>query len=927
MMTRLLKSVLVTVCTCAIVGISTEILEAAQGQPSGDEVVSGQITDAGSGQTLPGVNIIIKGTSTGMASNLDGNYSIEVPSLADTLVFSYIGYVSLEVPIDGNTTIDIAMEPDIAQAGEELVVVGFGSQRRVNLSGSVDQISARALDGRSISNVAEGLQGMIPNLNIDYTEGAPGADPIINIRGFTSINEGSPLILIDGIPSEARELTRLDPQDVESISVLKDASSAAIYGARAAFGVILVETKQGTKEGVNLSFSSRASWDTPTIIPDKVTDPYIYQRWQDDATSATPWDYINFTDDEYTWARQRSDDPANTPAVREDPNNPGTWQYMGDKNWAQYFLDDYGMSHNNTLSLDGRSEQTSYYLSGSYDTQDGALQIADDQFDRWSVRSNVDYRPFDWLTIGNKTNITKSERLKPSYLPEGENGVQAFYLLEPMGWDRNPDGTWANNAVGQLAARLTQGGLHSDARESFQTSFNATTQLIENTLSLSADYTIRSELRNYDWDQRRYSIGFGPDDIREQGSTSVWRNRTNYDYQVFNVYTNLNLDYGNHVISSVAGFNQEKNEYYEMISDVSNVISSELPSLSLSLGDPAVSDEYEGWGVRGLFGRVNYTFDNKYILEFNGRYDGSSRFPGVDRWGFFPSASVAWRVDQEAFMDQFDWLEVLKPRVSYGSLGNQDVDPFGYISTMSAYRSGFLVGDSRPLSISAPGMVSSNYRWEEVATRNFGLDIDLFENRVMLAADYYIRETMGMLTLGKELPAVLGTSEPSENAADLETKGWELSINFRDNIELLGDRFSFGAKLTLADSRTWITEFDNPENFLNQYYEGQEIGEIWGLQYEGLFQTTEEIDNHADQSEIVPWGVLDVVPGWPKFKDLDEDGTIRAGNTLEESDDLSVIGNTSTRYRFGVNLNFGWKNFDMRAFFQGVGKRDYYPQH
>ncbi|MEX0779983.1 MAG: TonB-dependent receptor [Balneolales bacterium] len=896
-----------------------------------NEIVTGRVIDASNDESLPGVNILVKGTTTGTATDLDGNFSIEVPSLSDTLVFSYIGYIGMEVPIDGNTQFDIEMELDIAQAGEELVVVGFGKQQRNNVSGAVDQISARDLESRSISSTAEGLQGMIPNLNIDYTEGAPGSDPNINIRGFTSINGGSPLILIDNIPAEARELTRLDPKDVESISVLKDASSAAIYGARAAFGVILVETKHGSTPGVNINFSSRTSWDKPTILPDKVSDPYIYQRWQDNATSATPWDYVNFTDEEYAWAKERSEDPDGTSPVREDPNNPGTWQYMGDRDWTNYFLNEYGMSTNNTISLDGSTEQTRFYLSASHDSQDGALQLADDHFERWSVRSNVDYSPYDWLTIGNKTNINYSERSQPSYIGAGNEDddwtMWELYDLEPMGWDKNPDGTWANTDVGQIAAQLTEGGRHSDGRETFQTSFNANLDLIQNILSVNADYTIRNEQRNYDWDERRYSLGHGPDDVREHGSTSAWRNRTAYDYQVFNVYTNLNLNYGDHAISSIAGFNQEFNEYYQVETEVGNLISSQLPSLSLAQGDPTVSDYYEGWAVRGLFGRLNYTFDNKYILEFNGRFDGSSRFPDGNRWGFFPSASAAWRIDQENFMSQFDWLEMLKPRVSYGTLGNQDVDTFGYMPTMNSYSANYLVDNSRPLSISAPGMVSSNYRWEEVSTTNFGLDVDMLDNRLMVEGDYYIRETKGMLTLGRELPAVLGTSEPEENAADLETKGWELSVHYRDNLELLGDRFSFGARFTLADSRAWITQFDNPENFLDQYYEGQEIGDIYGLQYEGLFQSEEEVANHADQSDIVPWGVLDVVPGWPKFKDLNDDGAITAGSTVDNPEDLSVIGNSQARYRFGFDMNFGWKNFDMRAFFQGVGKKDFYPQH
>jgi TonB-dependent SusC/RagA subfamily outer membrane receptor len=332
-----------------------------------DRTVHGVVRDAETGERLFGVNVIVEGSEDlaggiiGTQTDTDGAWDLQVPDELNTLVFTYIGYQRLAVDIDGRTEINVQLVQDVAML-DEAVVVGFGTQRRVNLSGAVDQVSMQQFEGRSISNITQGLQGMVPNLNIDYTEGAPGTEPRINIRGFTSINGGEPLIIIDGIPAETRDLNRLDPMDIESISVLKDASSAAIYGARAAFGVLMIETKRGTSEGINVSLSSRASWDTPTILPDKVTDPYTYMRWQDMSTSATPWDYINFSDDMYEWARQRSDNPDTTPAVREDPNNPGQWQYMGDQNWTNYFLSDYGMSTNNTLSLDGTTESTSFFF-------------------------------------------------------------------------------------------------------------------------------------------------------------------------------------------------------------------------------------------------------------------------------------------------------------------------------------------------------------------------------------------------------------------------------------------------------------------------------------------------------------------------------------------------------------------------------------
>ncbi len=887
--------------------------------------ISGRVIQASNGEPLPGVTVVAKETTIGTVTDINGNYSLNVPDGTNVLIFSFVGLKTEEIAIEGRTGIDVEMVADL-EALEEVIVVGFGTQQRVNLSGAVDQIDVTELESRPISSVSQGLQGVIPNLNIDYLEGSPGTDPRINIRGFTSINEGEPLVLIDGIPSTTGELTRLDPQDVASISVLKDAASAAIYGARAAFGVILIETKRGTREGVNFNYSARSSWDTPTVLPNKTTDPYIYMRLQDISSSNTPWDYISFSDDMYDWAKQRSDDPDSAPAVREDPDNPGTWQYMGNEDWVSYFLSDYGMSMNHALSVEGRTEKTNYYLSGSFDRQDGALQIADDRFDRWNVRSRVDYQVFDWLSIGNNTLITMTDRVMPSRWDHGYWAMWDFYNHEPMAMDKNPDGTWANTSVGQQAAQLTQGGDLNDGRESFRTTFNLVSPVVENLLTVNADYTIRKELRDYNWDYRRYNIGHGPDDIREHGSTEVYRNRTTYDYHVANIYGNLNLPLGDHVITSVFGFNQEYSEEYAVISRVSNVISSELPSLSLATGDPNTTDWYRDWAVRGAFFRLNYMYDDRYIFEFNGRYDGSSRFPKEDRFGFFPSASVAWRVEQESFMDQLDWLDMFKLRGSYGSLGNQSVSAYGYIPSMSAGRANYIVGDARPLAISSPGLVSPAYTWEQVSTRNFGVDIDLFQRRFSAVFDMYMRETIGMLTLGRELPSVLGASEPQENAADLETKGWELSLNYREGFDLIGKRMSLRTRLVLADSRAWITSFDNPEKFFDQYYEGMEVGEIWGMEFDGLFQTDEEIEN-LDQSQIIPWGALSIVPGWPKFADQDGNGVIEQGYTVDEPNDMKIIGNSQPRYRYGLNFDADWNNFDIRVFFQGVGKRDYYPQH
>ncbi len=883
-------------------------------------IITGKVIDSQTGQPMPGVNIVVKGTRIGTISDSDGKYSLSVTDLRGTLVFSFIGYSTQEIDIEGKTYIDVELADETAQLSE-VVVVGFGTQKKVNLSGAVDQVSAVELKSRPITNISQGLQGMVPNLNIDFVSGEPGKAADINIRGITSINEGEPMILIDGVPSEAMDLNRLSPEDIQSISILKDASSAAIYGARAAFGVVLITTKAGMQEGIHISYNNNLSWSTPTILPKKVLDPYIYIRLQETSTDNTPWDNYNYSDETYLWAKQRSEDPS-IPGVRINPNDPTSWEYMGGHiDWTEYFLNKFAFSQMHHIAIDGRSSKTSYYLSGSYNTQAGAIKMAKDAFDRYNFRSNINYSLFDWLKIGNNTLLTMTERANPYYL-----SLWDIYNVETVNWDKNPDDSWANSYVGRTAARISEGGKITDKYTSFQTTFTGEASFWKGVFRINSDFTIKRGASNYNSYQTKYKIGYGPDDIREEGNNNAYRSGTFTDYSVFNIYGTFDKLYGKHQITAIAGFNQEYNRSEWFMGRRDKVVSSSLPTIQLAIGDTFVGESISDWAIRGLFFRTNYIFNEKYILEFNGRYDGSSKFPSDNRFGFFPSASAAWRFDKESFMEPIrNVVNLLKFRVSYGSLGNQYVSEYGYIPSMTAGTGRYIIGNSLPQIVSSPQLVSSNYTWENVVSGNFGFDLGLFDNSVSATFDIYQRNTKGMLTQGRDLPDVLGAAEPNENAADLKTNGWELSLTYKNNVLLAGKGLMFNTRFIISDSRSWITSFDNPNKNLIQFYKGQELGEIWGLQNDGLFQNTEEIAE-LDESSIIPWGALSIVPGWPKYKDLDNNGKIEKGLTVNDPKDLSIIGNLTPRFRYGLNLDGIWNGFDLRIFFQGIAKRDYYPQ-
>lgn len=878
------------------------------------------------GFPLPGASIVEKGTNNGTTSDFDGNFTIQLSDANGSVVVSYMGYSSAEIAVGGRESLEIILQPDAAGL-DEVVVVGYGVQKKVNLSGAVDNISTEQLESRPISNMSQGLQGISPNLNITFNSGEPGQSSDINIRGITSINGGNPLILIDNVASTTEDLNRLSPEDVKDISVIKDASSAAIYGARAAFGVILVTTKSGTSGDPQFKYSSFVTMAKPTMMPNQIVDPYIYLRTQTTAWDNSPWPGSgNDIQSRLEWARQRSDDPS-LPEVRENPLSPGQWQYMGATNWSEYFFDNPSFSQNHNISINGGSEKVRYFLSGSYNKTEGQIDFARDDFDRYGLRAKLDVDLTDWLTVGNNTYISSTKRTRPYHLTN--TLIADVYVAEPVEVLRNPDGTWANTWAGRFGARLSDGGEYENVFNGIQTTFSGELRVIKDKLKVNADYTLRNDNGKENSFSTFYEIGFGENDIRQEGDTRAIRSSTEIDHKILNVYGTYQDQFGDHALTAILGFNQEEYRQEYFMANRLDIISPYLPSLELATGNQTVEESIGTYALRGAFYRLNYIYKDRYIFEVNGRYDGSSRFPKENRFGFFPSFSGAWNISQEDFMQSLNpTLNYLKLRASYGTLGNQGIDDYyGYIPYIDSYQGDYMIGGRITQEASAPSLVSSNYTWEEVVNKNIGLDVGLFNNKLSFNFDYYIRDTNGMLTLGRELPNVLGAQEPNENAADLRTKGWELSVNYRGSFDLADRPFNFDAKFVISDSKSKITQFDNPSGSLTQFYNGMDLGEIWGLTSDGFFQSEEEIAA-LDQSFINNWGgVFDEVVGTARYRDLNGDGAIDRGSvTVDDHGDYSVIGNFLPRYNFGLTLGGNWNGFDLNIFLQGVGKRDFYAQ-
>ncbi|WP_215224043.1 TonB-dependent receptor [Echinicola shivajiensis] len=891
-----------------------------------EKTIKGTVTDANDGLPLPGVTIMVKGTHVGAVTDLDGKYTIDVPENSEVLIFSYIGYLNKEVELGDRSIIDVQLIQNAAEL-DEVVVVGYGTMKKVNLSGAVDMVEAETIENRQIPNVGEGLQGLIPNLNITRSSGRAGDGPSFNIRGFTSLNGGSPLILVDNVPVTESELVNINPADIETVSVLKDAASAAVYGARAAFGVVLITTKTANTE--NLKVSGNILYGVKTLgnIPDIVSDPYLAMKYKHEAA----WPLYNlYPEASREYALQRSNDPS-LPSVIINPDNPERWQYIGQTDWLNEIYRNSGSSYTANFTVSKMDENLNYYFSGGYYRQDGMLKYGNDKFERFNLRAKTDMKITDWLKVGNNTAFANGEYDKPYY-----NEWLFFHntnRTNSLDVPRNPDGSWTSAGAG-LLGRLQEGGRNISSNNDIQTKFDVEISLIKDLFSLKADATFRRINRNSNLFDVPVPYKVGPDmPVQYQGPNPGFAESSagSVKHNIYNVYGDFKKTFGEkHYLQGLIGYNQEYKVDNGFWVNRKELITSGLPSISLATGDWNGNESFTDWAVRGAFYRLNYTYADRYIVEFNGRYDGSSRFPKDDRFGFFPSASVAWVASEEGFLKGLAEninMDFLKFRASYGSLGNQSVGNYGYIPSMASGQIGQILGGERPLTVSPPGLVAGSLTWETVQSKNLGVDVNFLQGKLGMNFDVYSRKTKDMLVKGKTLPSVLGASEPKINAGDLVTRGWELRVNWQDEALVGGSPLRYGIGINLSDYQSEILSYDNPTGYLGDYYVGQKIGQIWGLTNDGFFQSEAELDQldqravgSDDQGYVFYVGDL-------KFKDLNGDAMIDKGDwTLENHGDFEIIGNTTPRYQYGVDLNGSWKGFDLRVFLQGVGKKDWYPE-
>ncbi len=904
---------------------------------SQEMLVRGTVTDD-ENVSLPGVTVVEVNTDRGTITDVNGSFQLRVSHPNAVLRFSFIGYLTKEVAVEGQNQIDVLLQKDIFQLSE-IVVVGFGVERKDHVTGAASFVKMDQIIGdRPVVDAAQTLQGISPGLQVISSSGRPGdTQTSINIRGFPSITGGQPLVLVDNVPMA---LGDINPRDIESVSVLKDASASSIYGARAAFGVILITTKKGERDKpVMFDYSTTNSISSPYELPQKATT-------KDFVESLNSWgvpryfanqeigmwlDLIN----QYEQNPNQLDlirDPLTGKAypITKDPAT-GIHYPLADSDLFSDFLDDMGYSTIHNLSASGGSDKMAFRISAGYSYEDGVMVTDKDSYERLNLNANLNVDLTKRLTSRSNIYYRYSDRSNP--IAQFNVALNQNRMYDPVGHFELPNGDILPfDTPGNTVRYRAAGQTNVQTLRIFQQFEYEFTK----DLKLFGEFTTQTgstKTMSFD-NQPRFANRFlFEEESSDQARTQYNRGFNDHIHNSVNVYGDFRRSFGGHNLNLMTGYNWERRESEGFNINRRNMISNDVPGINTAIGDYGGGDSHGAWSVIGYFGRFNYNYRNRYLLESNLRYDGSSRFAQGSQFGLFPSVSAGWNISNEPFMEPVTIISSLRLRSSWGEVGNQNVADLyptypGY--TTPEVRWINLTSDLRFVGILPANLVSPLLTWERVRTANLGLDFALFNNRFNTSFDVYRRETIDMLAPGSELPAMLGTPAPFANVADLETTGWELAMSWRD---VKGD-FNYRVNFSLYDSETFITKFDNPAGLLSQYYVGRKIGEIWGYVTDGFYTVDDfvqgTIDAHLSgpNRQLNP-GVVQIegaatpYPGDVKYADLNDDGMINHGNnTLSNPGDRTIIGNNSPRYQFGLNGNIGYKNWDFGFVLTGVGKRD-----
>ena len=899
--------------------------------------VKGVVNDA-MGPVI-GASIVEKGNAgNGTITDIDGNFSLNVSSNS-TLIVSFVGYKAQEIPVAGKTFFTIDLKEDNEML-EEVVVVGFATQKKVNLTGSVGTATAKDIEARPVANAVQALQGVIPGLNISNSGngGELNATKSIDVRGTGTVGKdasgnafssGSPLILIDGMEGD---LNSINPQDIENISVLKDAAASSIYGSRAPFGVVLVTTKSGKSGRAQINYNMNMRYSTPIKMPD-MANSYEFVNLFDDAEyngsgkhlytdeyRQFVYDFMTGKSDDYIWGN----------------GSGGKWNYdysANNVNWLKEYYRNTAPSQEHNVSVSGGSDKMTYYLSANYMTQEGFMRYGTEDYDRYTITAKISAQLTKALKVDYSNRWVRTDYERPTYMNDD------FYnhilrRARPVRAVYDPNGYLMSdiNYIGVMR----DGGRHNEQKDAMAQQLKITVTPLKN-WNIIGEMNIKTDNNWNHWEQfvvyshykdnpeNTYTAltSANKDQVSEYSLKTTYLNPT--------VYSNYNFSLKEkHNFTVLGGFQAEIMKYRDMEGARTGLVTTDLPVLNLTTDADSYTLKglYKNWKNAGFFGRINYDYNGKYLVEGNLRYDGSSRFRRGNRWILTPSFSLGWNVARENFWEKLaDVVEVFKLRVSYGELANQNTTSwYPTYQTLGVTTNGgkWLQNGALTSVASVPGLISTSLSWEKIKNTNIGFDFGALNNRLTGSFDYFWRKTKNMVGPGVELPAILGATVPSTNNTDLTTFGWELSIGWRDKV----GEFGYGVKLNISDTQTRIDKYPNPTNSLSKYMAGELTGDIYGYTTIGIAKTQEEMDAHI--ASLPKGGQTAIGSKWEAgdimYADINGDGKIDNGsNTLDDMGDLKKIGNNTPRFRTGITLDAQWKGFDFSMFWQGVLKRDFDP--
>ncbi|MFC2760249.1 SusC/RagA family TonB-linked outer membrane protein [Hallella multisaccharivorax] len=888
-----------------------------------DGQCTGVVKD-GNGEPVIGASVFVKGTRNGAVTDLDGRFSLTGVKRGSALHISYVGYNDKDVVWDGSALNVILTDNE--RSLNEVVVVGFGTQKKANLTGAVATIDAKNLVSRPINSAVDAMQGMIPGMNFSIGSGggALNSNTRYNIRGTGTIGAGSsvaPLVLIDGMEGD---LNAINPQDIDNISVLKDAASSSIYGSRAAGGVILVTTKSGKAGKTTVNYNNNFRFNSPENMPHQL-DSYNWALYMN-AASINAGSGTWFSDNKLADIKKAQSDPTMRTMFA---NAQGRWEIwdandllpIANHDWLRTCFGN-GFSQEHNVSVNGGTDRVHYYFSGNFLNRRGLLKYGTDKRNRYTITSKVDAQITNWAKLTYNMRFARTDYNQPTMLDDlYYHNMCRYWPIIPV---YDPNGHFV--VTGSNPGDLVNGG---DTRE--QTDVNSHQLSLQltplNGLVINAEfnYSITNYNQHVDW---QTTYGYDVNNVpyvfnNPNNAVKEYARKTNYFNP--NIYADYSFTLANdHHFKVMAGYQSEELHQRWIQGQQSGIIAN-LPTLHTTATNPSVDGKYDEWATMGVFGRLNYDYQGRYLVEGNLRYDGTSRFLKDNRWVWSPSFSLGWNIARENFWKPIEqYINLLKFRFSWGKLGNQNTDswyPFYSTVGYSNQAGTWLVGGKKQNISSMPALVSSTLTWEKNRTINYGVDWGAFNNRLTGSFELFSRKTYDMVGPAPELPAILGTDAPKVNNLDMTSRGFDLQISWRDRIK----DFNYGVILTMTDGRVKIDKYPNPSKTLSMYYKGAYLGDIWGYTTVGIAKTDEEMAEHlkkADQSAIGSnWAAGDIM-----YADLDGDGKVNGGEgTADKSGDRRIIGNSTPRYNFGLNLTAAWKGFDLKVFFQGTLKRDYAP--